>query len=563
MASATPDLQKIHVTLAPADLVIEPGGVAQLTVTVRNTQTEPDRVSFEVEGIDMEWYAIPVPAVNVAPRDSATERIIFRIGRSTDNQAGAYPFLVRVQAMESGEVAVAQASLQIKPFHSLQVELIPKRATSTFFQPNNQFEVSLSNLGNTPVTLDVSATDPDSACMYEFETNGMQLQPGQIQQVELITRPKAASLLSGVRLYGFSVLARSREDGYITATANGQIEKHAMVSPLAGIFLSVLVLCSLGWYLFRPKPLPPLIIRTFSASPAATQEDKDITLTWDVSPGFTQLLIEHRVLGRDATDVVDDEPRDSAGSIHVQPEPPQTIYSLVLRGASGQKEQREQIKVNVQPLPPPPKPVLTAFWADPPICHVGDMVMLTWKGRAANYVLDPGSIHLESIDRSHQVTTDTVGDMQFTLRAYGQDPNTPPSTKTITVHVAGKDESVAKIDRFSAWPAAPTIGATVHLRWHTLYAKGGVKIQSNNGTPIGDANGNVGASGTTVFTITTPTTFTITAVDGAGLPAATTLTITPHAAPPPVSTTPPDTTQPDTSGQPAGGANPPSGSPPP
>src|ERR1700712_1858970 len=100
MVTSMTDVHKISVSLSEPDLVIEPGSVAQLTVTITNRQDTADRVSLEIEGVDVEWYAIPVPAVNVAPGGQAVLKVPFRVARSSSNRAGTYPFLVRVQAME-------------------------------------------------------------------------------------------------------------------------------------------------------------------------------------------------------------------------------------------------------------------------------------------------------------------------------------------------------------------------------------------------------------------------------------------------------------------------------
>src|SRR4029079_14843269 len=113
MATSMTDVHKIVVTLSEPDLTVEPGTVSQLTVTIVNQQDSADRLSLEIEGIDVEWYAIPVPAVNLAPGGQATLKVPFRVARTAGNVAGTYPFLVRVQAMETGEVGVAQASLSV------------------------------------------------------------------------------------------------------------------------------------------------------------------------------------------------------------------------------------------------------------------------------------------------------------------------------------------------------------------------------------------------------------------------------------------------------------------
>src|SRR5688500_6216561 len=136
------------VDLSPAEIEIEPGGTAQLTITITNRQDHDDRVCIELEGVDVEWYALPVPAVNVAAGESQTARALFKIARSSASPAGTYPFVVRAKAMESGEAGIGQASLVIAPYSALQVELIPKRASSTFFSRTAPFTVNVSNLGN-------------------------------------------------------------------------------------------------------------------------------------------------------------------------------------------------------------------------------------------------------------------------------------------------------------------------------------------------------------------------------------------------------------------------------
>ncbi len=203
MASSSTEIQKIGVSLSTADITLEPGHVAQLVVTMTNLQQDPDRLSIEVEGIDVEWYMIPVPAVNVGEGMHASERIHFKIARNSANLAGAYPFIVRVQAMETGEVGVAQATLTIKPFGSLQVEISPKRALATFFHPLNDFDVSVANMGNEDVNIQLFATDPDDGCAYEFDNDHITLRPGQTEAIPLAVRPKVSAILGSSRLFQF------------------------------------------------------------------------------------------------------------------------------------------------------------------------------------------------------------------------------------------------------------------------------------------------------------------------------------------------------------------------
>jgi hypothetical protein len=525
MASPKTDVQKILVTLSTVDVIIEPGNVAQLVVTMTNRQDAADRLLLEVEGVDVEWYAIPVPAVNVPADGQTSERILFKVARDSANRAGSYPFLVRVQAMETGEVGVAQATLVVKPFHALQVDLNEKRAIASFFRPLNDFHVSVSNLGNIEETLDLYASDPDDGCAYEFDTDRITLKPGQTTIVPLAIRPKVSTILGGVRLYGFTVTARSAEDSYVSANAHGQLEKHALISPLLGIFLLLMVLGTGGYVLFRPHPVPPAEIRAFNAVPTTVIYGSDVTLSWDVTNASSaQQIIIKRRRGKAGTEVNDPgEQHGGVGSVTVKPERPLTIYTLVVR-QNGLKDLKKEVSIEVDAPPPLPTPVIESFQAEPAIIHAGDTVRLSWKGK--NYtqaILDPGNLSLSQFQKTQNVTPDQ--DTTYTLSVIGGGKETE---KKVTVHVVPKDQCIASISRFGAKEKTVYIGDKIHLRWQTSYART-VHLHADNG----GINNDVLRDGSAEVKVDTPTTFTLTATDSAGLSTSKQITVTPVARPAP------------------------------
>lgn len=516
---------KIVVTLSEPDLVVTPGSAAQLVVTMTNHQDTPDRLSLEIEGLDVEWYAIPVPAVNVAPGAQASERILVKVARSNENRAGSYPFLVRVQAMETGEVGMAQGTLVIQPYSSLQVELTPKRAVATYFSRFNDFDVTVANFGNAEETLELYATDPDDGCAYEYDVDRINLKPGHSQIVPLAIRPKTSSLLGGTRLYGFTVSARSVADSYISANAHGQIEKRALISPLLGIFLALLGIVGFGIWKFRPTPPPPLVINSFAASEKRVNAGMEVALTWEVSPSDSQIVIWRRVK-QDGVDVADPGPQRSAvSSIRVRPEAPLTVYTLVVKGPNGSKKEKT-VTVEVTPPPPAPKPTLKFFRADPPIIHQGESVMLSWEATGAReLILDPGNITLSRFEQTRQITP--TRDITYSLRAIGVDDKLPPASKTVEIKVVSPDTCIAEVVRFATQPAEVFAGDKFKLKWQTRYARS-VRIEST-ALSIGE----VATSGSKELQLTDPTTFTLTATDSAGKTTSKTFTVTPKSKPAP------------------------------
>jgi len=521
------DVHKIVVALSTSDVVIEPGNVAQVVVTLTNQQETADRLAIEVEGVDVEWYAIPVPAVNVAAGAQVSERVLFKVARNSANKAGSYPFLVRVQAMETGEVGLAQATLTLKPYNSLQVEMDHKRAVATFFHPLNDFDVSITNLGNAEETVNLYASDSDDGCAFEFDTDRITLKPGQTETVPLAVRPKVSSVLGGARLYSFTVSARSVDDSYVSANVAGQIETHALISPLLGLFALLLALGAGAYFYFKPAPQVPPKINHFTASQSKIIDGQTIQISWDVSGANPQILIAHHIKNKDgqaSDDVMDGQQSSAVGNITVTPQTPTTIYTLVVRGAG--KELTHNLTIEVTPKPPPHKPVIKSLTAEPSKIHLGDSVTIIWDTLYADkLILDPDALTLSKFEQNHKVTPqDTT---TYTLRAIGEDGVSVVS-KSVTVKAYPKDQTLAEIPLFSVKEKTVYIGDTVHLQWKTLFAHT-VHLSADNGIVDVDVNHNGGKE----VKIDAPTTFTLKAIDSAGLAFTKQITITPQEKPAP------------------------------
>lgn len=551
MASSTTDIQKIVVALSASDIVIEPGNVAQLVVTMTNRQEGADRLSIEVEGIDVEWYMIPVAAVNVAAGAQVSERILFKVAKHSANLAGAYPFLVRVQAMETGEVGMAQATLTVKPFNSLQVEIDPKRAMATYFHPLNDFDVSVTNMGNEDVNLQLFATDPADDCAYEFDNDHITLHPGQSEVVPLAIRPKVSAILGSTRLYQFSATARSVDDSYVAANVHGQIEKRALISPLLAIF-ALLILVGIGIYtVTRPPVVVPIRIHSFTVNAHKVTSNSTAKLSYDVTGSNAQVIVQQKV-GDDGVFV--NEPGEQAkpvGSVDVKPQSPRTIYRLLARGPNGQELRSSDITVEVMAPPPAPAPRILHFEADAYKVHPGQAVNLSWSVQnAAQLIIDPDAFHPNVYDINHKVNP--LQDTTYTLRAIGSPPangdisSAQQVSKSLQIKVVPKDVCLAEIASFGVKEKTVYIGGRAHLVWNTKYAAT-LHLSTDNNTLDRDLDPK--ARGVEV-TVNVPTVFTLRATDSEGLSVTSTVTVTPvekPIPPPPTtggSTTPPNTTTP-------------------
>ena len=510
----------IRVDLSPAEVAIEPGGTAQLTITITNRQDHDDRVFIELEGVDVEWYALPVNALNVGAGESQTARVLFKIARSSESQSGTYPFVVRAKAMESGEIGVQQASLQIEPFSALQIELAPKRGVSTFFSRTAPFSVSVSNLGNRTETLELYASDPEDGCAYEFESDRLSLKSGHSQIVALDVEPINTSVFGSGRLFGFSVTARSTEDSYVSGNAHGQLERRPLLSTPVAILLLLLFMGGAAFALLRPRAVE---VRSFTISPLQVRKGQEVTLAWDAS-NLAEGLIQP---GNTPVD-------RPIGSLKVKPEAT-TEYTLIARGG-GKQISRKQTVVVLPPLPVP-KPRITKFSATRRRIHQGDSVTLTWNVASAQQILlNPlGQDQDARLYKSQVVTPDSP--TTYTLIARGPGGIAEESIK---IDVLPRNVSIAEIKYFRARPRDSHPGDDVKLSWDVANA---AAVEIDNGV-----GGGLKTEGSRIVKPDQTTIYTLRALDDKGnlRTAQVTVNITPRpiVEPPPL----PDPEQPESTG---------------
>ena len=111
------------IRLAEDMISVEAGVTVPLGVEIANRDEDQDRYEMEIEGLDPEWTAVPVPTFTVSARENHTEKVFFKPGRVSESVAGNYPFVIRVRSLENGEVRTAQGVLNIKPYHHHSMEV--------------------------------------------------------------------------------------------------------------------------------------------------------------------------------------------------------------------------------------------------------------------------------------------------------------------------------------------------------------------------------------------------------------------------------------------------------
>ncbi|MFN7016455.1 MAG: hypothetical protein ACK4P5_04700 [Fimbriimonadales bacterium] len=487
----------IRVRLGQDEVQVEPGGSAQIVALVRNEGDAPDQVALEVEGIDAEWCAIPIPSFVVAPGEEVQERILIRPPRSTESRAGTYPILVRARSLENGGTGVAQASLTIRPYSMLTLEIAPKRAVASLWRKRVPYELMISNFGNAEQTVQLHASDPEDELVFELERERTLLAPGETQSVLLYAQPRRLPLLANPALFSFTATARSVEDPLRSTSVQAQLERRGLISPLVLGFLLTLGLLFALWAYTRPLPVE---IAEFTAHPAQITAGATTTLSWVVR-NADKVLIEPGVGEFDP---------NKTRSVPVQPQTT-TTYRLIARNRYG--EQMREVVVIVQNAPEPPPPVISKFYAEPPQIKRGESVLLRWEVQNATELIltPPGGIKLDPAMPGYEHRPSRTTEYELIAR------NSAGKSVSKRVRVEVIDPSQAQILSFTAQPENIVVGESVILRWELFNA---VRAEIDQGIGRIDPK-----QGEVTATPTATTTYTLTAYDSEGRPVQAKLTV--------------------------------------
>jgi len=511
--------------------VVEPGSSAPLTVEIANRSDERDEFEMELEGIDPEWTAVPVPTFFVEARETQSEKVFFKPPRASESVAGNYPFVLKVRSLVSGESKAVQGVLEVRPFHHLSAEINPKRGSVTPMRRQEDFDLTVMNLGNTEHTLQLMGNDPEDECAYAFEPEQVTVGPGQQKEVYVGVSVNAQKPFSGSRLFGFSVSARSVESPSVVCSAQAQLERKPILSPMAAIFGVLLLVLAIGWWELMPKP-PAMYM--LSVDPNPVVEGNQVTVKWKADP-----LSKVRLSIGSYEDMLPSEgertfpatiPASSADTASA--DRPYSVKVTAVAIRDGKESEPKTADIEVDKAPRPPKPEIKQFTIQPKVLVKGSTGIVTYEfGEGVKKAhLDPIGLELDPNGNSATFPTPDVSTpyVSFTLVAEG-DGNVRAAKKTIKVQVI--EQSIAGIVKFDAYPAELPAAGAVTLSWQLSNA---VRAEISTGTgPPREVDAD---KGTQEFDIGTTTTFTLTGTDTKGNTVTKKLTVKVAATTPPPDT---------------------------
>jgi hypothetical protein len=168
---------------------VAPGARTSMSAIVRNEDVIVDTYALRIEGLPESWWSVTPQSIHLLPfgsNDHGYEQeveVSLHPPRAPESAARAWPFaLVAASGVHAGLSGSANGSLVVERYDELECTLRPQRAAGT---RSARYAVTARNRGNAPVTISLSATDPDDLIRFSFAPAQLQLGAGAQATVDL------------------------------------------------------------------------------------------------------------------------------------------------------------------------------------------------------------------------------------------------------------------------------------------------------------------------------------------------------------------------------------------
>lgn len=270
-------------TFSPALLRINSGRPAQGWLIVTNTAPHPTTFSVSIEGLEADEFSVSSEHIQLEPDQQGCVSVLCSAYRQP---AGACPVTVTVAAAGSpAQPQQHQAILQIDPAPEIRIsEFWPPQQTVSRFSNVAHVNLGLTNMGNCPVPVRLSATASGGHCRFEFASSDepaplagqitLTLAPGEEKSVLISVQPPPRPLLGlSRRTTHFSVSSTVLAGGCPSQSLAGQVRVRPYIGPglLVAVGLLVLLLLPIVWGPSLIDVRPPAALTHPDADPVRVE----------------------------------------------------------------------------------------------------------------------------------------------------------------------------------------------------------------------------------------------------------------------------------------------------
>lgn len=174
--------------LGGTTIVVTPGEPTTTTLNVRNDSDIVEAYEFEVLGECAPWTTVEPARLSLYPGTAENVTVRLHPPRSPDVTAGEKPLGIRVLPVERPQTAtVSESTVIVEPFLQSEPELTPRRRRAW---RSARYMVSLTNLGNTPITVALAAADTEAQVRFTLPGQVQDIEPGTVEEIRFRARTR-------------------------------------------------------------------------------------------------------------------------------------------------------------------------------------------------------------------------------------------------------------------------------------------------------------------------------------------------------------------------------------
>ena len=175
----------------PVELSVEAGQTVSLTALVRNESEIVEHFRLSVDGLPDGWWSVEREVVRLLSFGSGEYETELAVAihppRTAHARAGRWEFEVVASAVAQTLEARAAASVDVQPFQALELAVRPPVAAG---RRRARFYADVGNVGNTPVAVDVGASELEDRCRFVLPAASIGIVPGQTTAIPIGVRPR-------------------------------------------------------------------------------------------------------------------------------------------------------------------------------------------------------------------------------------------------------------------------------------------------------------------------------------------------------------------------------------
>jgi hypothetical protein len=276
---------------------VEPGGRASVSLKILNPGDIVEGYEVAVLGDAAEWAAAEPAEVSVFPGGEESVEIVFEPPVSANVRAGTFPFGVRVRSrVDPTYATVVEGDVEVGSFRNIDALIGPKTSRG---RRSGKHHVDMTNWGNQPVLVELSAADPDENVNFAMKESVVELAVGSARSVGVKVKPAVGFWRGAPKRHAFTVTVREAGAAADDETAwkrdlDAAFEQRPILPGWVMLLIPLIVIAGvvIAWWMSRPENIesssgeaPPGAPATPATFTVAAAGSNAITATWEAVPG--------------------------------------------------------------------------------------------------------------------------------------------------------------------------------------------------------------------------------------------------------------------------------------